>query len=110
VETQESAHGRYGKGLLDAFSVHHEFVFQATKQWTSDQEWSKIQSGDGYDRYENRAADIGDDPRSQRRISTFLKHLELLDRIEADYHYGGSKGKTREIRFPEGFLPTRNIN
>jgi cell division control protein 6 len=38
---------------------------------------------------------------STRRLSDFLKQLELLDLIDADYHYGGREGKTREIEIKD---------
>ncbi|MFB6199859.1 MAG: hypothetical protein ABEJ83_03195, partial [Candidatus Nanohaloarchaea archaeon] len=38
---------------------------------------------------------------SNRRISDYLQHLELLNLVEVDYYYGGEKGKTREISLSE---------
>ena len=35
---------------------------------------------------------------SNRHISDFLKHLELLNLIEVEYHYGGNIGKTRKTQ------------
>jgi hypothetical protein len=44
----------------------------------------------------------GVDPVSNGRISDFSYHLDILEMINAEYHYGGSTGTTRETQ--------RNIN
>jgi cell division control protein 6 len=55
-------------------------------------------AGDIYQRYQTIASERGDKALSDRRISDYLKQLEQLNLISAEYHYGGKKGKTREIR------------
>jgi len=40
---------------------------------------------------------------TNRRLSDFLTHLDLLGLIEAEYHRGGEAGKTREIQLVTQF-------
>jgi orc1/cdc6 family replication initiation protein len=95
-EFQDQAYRKYVDQLLEPFTQHHKRVYQAIEELTEEQ-GGIIQSGDIYTHYQELCKAYKEDSLSQRRISDYLKHLELLNLIEADYHYGGSKGKTREI-------------
>jgi len=95
---QSKAYRRYVDTQLQEFSNHHRLLHQSLRELEEEQE-SPFRTGTVYDRYEDlcRTYSMGK-TLSNRQISDFLKHLELLDLIEADYHYGGQKGKTREIQ------------
>lgn len=86
---------RYRTAQLARFSEHHRLVLDAIKLLTADTE--PVHSGAVYNWYDRLCRQMGTAPLSTRRISTFLKHLELLGLIAADYHYGGDDGKTRDI-------------
>lgn len=93
----DQAWRNYVKNLLEPVSRHHSIVYQAIEELTEDQ-GPIIRSGAIYTRYEEVCEVYEQEGLSQRRISDYIKHLELLGVIEAEYHYGGRKGKTREIR------------
>jgi len=95
-DVAETAYRRYVDRVLTDFSDQHKLVYQATKELVTERE-SSIQTGAIYDRYRDLCEVYSVDSLSDRRISDFLKHLELLDLIEAEYHYGGKEGKTRRI-------------
>jgi len=61
-----------------------------------DTENNTIRTGDIYTRYEELCK--SSNALSKRRLSDFLKQLELLNLIKAEYHYGGQKGKTRDVK------------
>jgi len=90
---QDHAHREYVEELLEPFTDHHRQLYQAIEELAEEQDGA-IRSGSIYSRYKKRC---GEDALSQRRISDYLKQLEILDLIDAEYHYGGKKGKTREI-------------
>ena len=96
-DVEDQAYQRYVDSILDPFSTHHDLVYQAIQELSEKEKQAVVQSGEIYNRYRELCKAYGEDTLSQRRISDFLKHLELLDLVEADYHYGGKKGKTREI-------------
>jgi orc1/cdc6 family replication initiation protein len=89
---------QYFQNQLTGFSDHHRTVYKAIKQLNSQAEKQAIQTGHIYKRYQQLVSKQGENPLSNRRISDFIKHLEILGLINAEYHYGGSKGKTREIQ------------
>lgn len=93
-EIQDHAYQKYVNELLEPFTEHHIQLHQAIEE-LAEEHGDAIRSGNIYSRYQERC---GEDALSQRRISDYLKHLELLNLIKADYHYGGKKGKTREIQ------------
>ena len=93
----EKAYQRYVDDILTDFSEHHKLAYQAIRELDTEQDTDTIKTGAIYTRYKELCEVYGEDSLSNRRISDFLKHLELLDLIEAEYHYGGRKGKTREI-------------
>ena len=96
---QSTARRRYVDSLLEDFNPHHELLFQALVELTTENEHEKtIQTGAVYGRYEDLCNAYSEKSLSDRRISDFITHLELLNLIESDYHYGGRKGKTREIQ------------
>lgn len=97
-EVQEQAYQRYANELLEPFTQHHKRVYQTIEELVEENEGEVIQSGKIYTRYQELCKAYKEDSLSQRRISDYLKHLENLNLIEADYHYGGTKGKTREIQ------------
>lgn len=93
--TQKQAYNRYAEQLLDYFTKHHKTTFQAIQELSEERE--SIQAGDVYTRYEELCQAYEEDSLSNRRISDHLKQLEYLNLIQAEYHYGGTKGKTRTI-------------
>lgn len=98
-EVQNQAYQRYVDGRLSELSDHHKLVYQAIEELTTERD--RVYTGEIYDRYMERCEVYNEDVLSDRQISDFLKHLELLDLIEVRYHYGGRKGKTREIRLSQ---------
>lgn len=97
---QKEALEVYIENKLRYLSKHHRYLFQAVKE-LSQEKGPVINTGDIYPRYETIAAERSENALSNRRISDYLKQLEKLDLITADYHYGGKKGKTREVRLEE---------
>jgi orc1/cdc6 family replication initiation protein len=101
-ETQPVARRRYVDSQLNEFTPHHELLFQALVELTAESgDNTTIQTGTVYGRYEDLCDTYGEDELSSRRIGDFLKQFELLDLVDADYHYGGQKGKTRELEVKE---------
>jgi orc1/cdc6 family replication initiation protein len=100
-ETRKKAYNRYTTQLLDQQTLHHKLLYQAITELNQEQE--TIRAGDVYQRYQELAQSYEEEQLSNRRISDFLKHLELLNLINAEYHYGGKKGKTREIKLAQPF-------
>jgi orc1/cdc6 family replication initiation protein len=94
-QVQEQAFEKYTGHLLSGFSEHHKLLYQSVQELNTEKD--DIQTGEIYTRYEELCKTYKEDTLSKRRLSDFLKHLELLDLIKAEYHYGGKKGKTREI-------------
>jgi len=95
-QVQQDGFASYTTHLLDGFSEHHKHLYQVLQELDTEQDL--IRTGDVYDRYREHCSSLDTEPLSDRRISDYLKHLELLNLITAEYHYGGSKGKTREIQ------------
>ena len=101
-KTQPTARRRYVDSQLDSFTSHHKLLFQSLMELTAENgDETAIQTGTVYGRYEDLCETYGEDELSSRRIGDFLKQLELLGLIDADYHYGGQKGKTRELEVKE---------
>ena len=96
-EMREQAVQRYRDVLLADFSPHHSILLEAIEHLTAERE--SVHAGAVYDCYKKLARAIDKDTLTNRRISDFLKHLELLGIIDANYYYGGKEGKTREIQF-----------
>ncbi|MFA1610033.1 Cdc6/Cdc18 family protein [Halobellus rubicundus] len=94
-QTREKAFKQHAQQLLQPFTQHHHLTHQAIKELHS--ELGTVTAGDVYQKYRELTDKHEIDSLTDRRISDYLKHLELLDLIEAEYHYGGRKGKTREI-------------
>jgi Cdc6-like AAA superfamily ATPase len=94
---REQAFQEYTDHLLHPFSEHHRLIHQAIQELDKEQDPDVIQTGAIYTRYNDLCESYSVDSLSNRRISDYLKHLERLDLIEADYHYGGKRGKTRRI-------------
>jgi orc1/cdc6 family replication initiation protein len=95
-QVQEKAYEKYAAHLLNQFTEHHRLLYQAVQEL--DVEENTIRTGEIYTRYEDLCKTYNENTLSKRRLSDFLKHLELLDLIEAEYHYGGSNGKTRDVK------------
>ena len=95
-EVEASAYQEYVNQLLDDFTEHHNLVYEAVYD-TSGEGENSVQTGKIYDKYRDlcQSKDIG--TLSNRRISDYIKQLELLNIVQADYYYGGKKGKTREV-------------
>lgn len=94
------ARQRYRTALLAPFSEHHHLLLDAIDLLTADIE--PVRSGAVYDWYRELCTQNETDPLSTRRLSDYLKHLDLLDLIRTEYRYGGETGKTRNIwlQFP----------
>jgi len=89
----------YRDVLLADFSSHHNILLEVLEQLTPD--GKSVRAGAIYERYTKVCRMASKEPLTNRRISDFLKHLELLGIVEANYHYGGKEGKTRKIRIRE---------
>lgn len=97
-QVEGQAFQNYADRLLQDFTEHHHLLFQSIQELSTEQDVSIVQTGTIYDRYQDLCQTHSENSLSNRRTSDYLKHLELLNLIEADYHYGGRKGKTRDIR------------
>ena len=96
-ELREQSYENYIGNKLRHLSPHHRHLYQAIQDLT-DEENPVVNAGDIYQRYQTITSEEGVKTLSDRRISDYLKQLEQLNLIHAEYHYGGRKGKTREIR------------
>jgi orc1/cdc6 family replication initiation protein len=96
-EVQEDAVERYAEDKLRYLSQQHRYLYQSVVE-LSEEKGPVVNAGDIYQRYRTIASEQDDTVLSDRRISDYLKQLELLNLISAEYHYGGKKGKTREVR------------
>jgi Cdc6-like AAA superfamily ATPase len=95
---QPAGYEAYVDSLLREFTPHHRRLYKTIDRLERFQaEESPFVTGTVYDAYHDHCETTGVTPLSERRVSDFLTHLELLDLIEATYHHGGTKGKTREI-------------
>ena len=99
-DTAVTAYDEYATHLLADFTPHHRRLYEAIDRLEQAQE-SPLTTGSVYEEYRAHCAAADVASLSERRISDFLRHLELIDLIEANYHYGGPKGKTREINLVE---------
>jgi Cdc6-like AAA superfamily ATPase len=95
-QIEEKAIDEYIDQLLGPFTEHHKLVYQAIEELAENTD-TTIQTGDVYEKYQENCQTQELESLSNRRISDHLKQLELLNLIKVDYHYGGTKGKTREI-------------
>lgn len=100
-QAEEKGHSLFVENQLNPLSQHHKLLYQAITELT-DESGPAINTGTIYTRYQVIAEERGKKPLSNRRISDFLKQLEQLNLITATYHYGGQKGKTREITLSRG--------
>lgn len=96
-QVTDEARRTYIRSRLQQLSHHHQHLYTAVEK-LSREAGPVIQTGSIYNRYKIVAGENDTEPLSNRRISDYLKQLEKLDVIEAKYHYGGEKGKTREVR------------
>ncbi|WP_135536120.1 Cdc6/Cdc18 family protein [Halostella pelagica] len=96
-EVEVAAYHKYVRTLLHRFTTHHRRLYNTISR-LEQVEQPPFTTGTVYREYSERCETAGVASLSERRISDFLTHLELLDLIEATYHRGGSRGKTREIR------------
>lgn len=101
-KARPNAYLNYTDHLLTNFTDHHRLIHQAVRELIKEAEDSTIWTGEIYTRYDDLCDAYGTEGLSNRRVSDFLKHFELLNLIEANYHRGGRKGKTREIEI-KGF-------
>jgi cell division control protein 6 len=95
-QLQEEACSNYVSQQLRYFTDHHRLLYQAIEE-LEQQHGSPINTGEINDKYQQLCETGSETSVSNRRLSDFLKHLELLDLINVKYHYGGQKGKTREV-------------
>ena len=94
-EVEKKAEKRYVDYLLEDLTDHHIQVYSSIQQLTDEGD-EMVQTGAVYEKYRELVDE--ETAVSNRRLSDYLKHLELLNLVQAKYHYGGKKGKTREIR------------
>jgi len=99
-KTQEEALELYTENKLQHLSQHHKYLYQAVEE-LSQEKGPVVKAGDIYQRYQKITDERDQKTLSNRRISDHLKQLEQLNLVEAEYHYGGRKGKTREIQLTE---------
>jgi cell division control protein 6 len=92
---ENDAFQQYAAQLLDHFTEHHHLTFQAIQELAQEQD--TVHAGDVYTRYQELCQSFDEEPLTDRRISDYIKTLELLNLIQAEYHYGGKTGKTRNI-------------
>jgi len=96
TDAQSASQHRYVDYLLEPFTEHHQLLYQAIDELAVEATLP-VTAGAIYDRYDELCSVYSADRLSDRRLSDFLKHLELLELIQVEYHYGGEKGKTREV-------------
>lgn len=94
-DTWEEASTAYIERRLDKLTQHHRRIYRIIQESGQD---SVVNTGDLYRQYQDISQDQGLETVSNRRISDYLKQLEQLNLVESEYHYGGQKGKTRDIR------------
>lgn len=94
--TKEEAFTAYVERRLEKLTQHHRQIYRIIQESGRD---STVNTGELYRRYQEISDEQGLETVSNRRISDYLKQLEQLNLVESEYHYGGPKGKTREIRF-----------
>lgn len=87
---------KYTAYQLRNFTQHHRLLYQAIDQLEADQKGG-VRTGDVYLKYRELCQTYNENPLTDRRTSDYLKQLEQLNLISSEYHYGGRKGKTREI-------------
>jgi orc1/cdc6 family replication initiation protein len=96
--SQESGYNAYINYLLEEFTSHHHLIYEAIQQLSDEiPDDETVRTGWVNQRYQRLCMSTDTEPLSNRRISDYIKHLELLDLINVEYYYGGNKGKTREI-------------
>lgn len=93
----DDARRTYISRRLDRLTEHHRHLYTAIDELAAEA-GPVIKTGSIYDRYETIAGENSTEPLSDRRISDYLKQLEKLNVVDAEYHYGGEKGKTREVQ------------
>lgn len=96
VDMRMSAFNSYWDSLLADFTEHHRLLLDSIKEIAED--GNQVRAGQVYENYGSLCQRMENASLTHRRISDFMKHLELLGVIEADYYYGGSEGKTRKIQ------------
>jgi len=96
---ESDARQRYQQQLLEPFTQHHNLLMDTIELLAADTE--PIRSGAIYDWYRDLCHQNNTEPRSTRRLSDYLKHLELLDLIRTEYQYGGEDGKTHHVWLQE---------
>jgi orc1/cdc6 family replication initiation protein len=97
AQTKKEAWQKYSRHLLQPFTPHHRILLQTIQELTRGNGDKPVNTGEIYTKYQKLAQSSNQESLSNRRISDYLKHLELLNLIQAEYHYGGQNGKTREI-------------
>jgi len=99
-ELEPTAYHDYVRHMIDKFTPHHRRLYESIERLEQDRD-PPFLTGTVYEEFREHCQTAGVAPLSERRVSDFLTHLDLLDLIETTYHYGGKKGKTREIMLVE---------
>jgi len=94
---KDQAYREYVDHLLQPFTEHHRLVYQAIEELDEENKVDTVNTGAVYQRYQDLCQAYEEESLSNRRISDYLKQLELLNLINVKYYYGGQNGKTREI-------------
>lgn len=95
-EVYPTAYHEYILHLLADFTPHHRRLYEAIDRLAQAGK-TPVLTGAVYDEYRTHCDAAGVAPLGERRIGDFLTHLDVLGIIETTMHYGGPKGKTREI-------------
>lgn len=101
--TEDDAKFTYDEGLrsyayqrLANFTQHHRLLYHVLEELGDEN--PVFSSGEVYKQYQQLCEDRSVEPLCNRRVSDYLKEFEKLGLIHAEYHYGGSEGKTRKVR------------
>lgn len=90
---REQAQKELVNRILSPHTQHHQLLYHAIQTLKQ----NTIQTSQANTKYRELCNQEDVEPLSNRRISDLLKHLEYYQLIQTQYHYGGKKGKTREI-------------
>jgi len=100
AQTQSEARIRYENQLLSKVSKHHHIVLEAINELTDPVD-TTVTTVTVYSHYEDICEVLEEEPRTHRRVTIYIDHLDLLGIVDVATHNGGSQGKTREIKLQE---------
>lgn len=94
---REKATTQYWYHLLNDFTTHHVILLESISQLEAEY-GTKIRSGDAFRRYREMCEIVEERPLSNRRVSDYLRDLELLDIVETERLLGGKLGRTTKLQ------------